>query len=355
MDSQTCYTKKLKFQKEGFEMKKTSIFLAVIASAAVLTLTACDEKATSTVGNADGAPAQTQSADSAQESTNEKPPVLKEGTLIHVLGMNMGYEYEEQYDENGKMLLYHEAEHQKKIVYEYDANGNLVKETKDWFDDCVYKTVTDYDANGNATHVLQTLLSSDNQYHTEFEHTYTYECDEAGNPILCKDEDNRKVWEREYVNGVLKKQTDYAFASRGIYVSKETEYDDNGNKVMYTKYDEKNELVIHEEYDSNGNMTKQSGRVYGNKDQGEIAFEYDNNGNMMKRSDLTSGDSWTFEYDAEGNELCMTTHRADGYEESNNPRRYEYKYDEFGNKIEQTCFSSDTMLSHYTYEYVYKD
>lgn len=102
-----------------------------------------------------------------------------------------------------------------KMVITYGDNGEVAKETT-------------YNADGEV----------------ESEQTYTYETDAEGNWTSIK------VYEGER----LVKDTEYAVDADGYnYISKETEYREDGSKTVY-EYDANGELVSESQYDAEGNL-----------------------------------------------------------------------------------------------------
>lgn len=355
-------------------MKKRRIVLAALFSAAVLALTGCGESAADSAAaeeSESAAASESESADDAESSESseapekevrtEKPEILKEGILTHLKTVypDGSVLREETYDENGKILRMTDNTFafEKDITYEYDEAGNLVRETKDWNDDGYLRDVTEYDGNGNIIRKTQTIPEND---HVEYDHSYTYEFDEAGNPVVCNDENNHKVWERQYTNGVISKQLDYAIDTMiGYYVSYDTDYDADGKMIKRVKYNKDGAVLHSYEYDSFGNVTAEC--TY-NKDDPTIVeesrnYEYDSNGSMIK-ADVVYADMEkhiTFENDYEGNMIKQIDPYPDGSGADEYNYSYEYEYDEFGNKVKQEYYSSGTLSTTTTYEYAYKD
>ncbi len=344
-------------------MKKRKIILAAIFAAAFLTFSGCENKTPDTSVSNSGSNNSTVQSDSStageQKAQNEKPPVLKEGTLVHMKKCYADDKntlmHEEQYNENGKILKYldNTSSFEKDITYEYDAAGNLVKETKDWFNDCNYRTVTEYDEKGLESKKTETYRDNGRVI---YDHTYSYEFDESGNPVVCNDEGGKKAWERVYENGTLKKQSDYKTSTMGMYLSAETEFDADGNKIKYTKYDNNSNVTRQTEYNSNGDITKDHGFIFSSDIEDDVVNEYDSNGFLVKTVTREGNDEFSSEYenDAEGNPIHETKYHNGSVSEENN-HSYEYEYDENGNTIKMTELSSGKAIFYTTYEYVYKD
>ncbi len=345
-------------------MNKRNIFTAVLLSAAVLAFYGCDKKTPDTsvsdTGSNNSSITQSDSSTPAdQKIQNEKPPVLKKGTIVHMekhyADDNNTLMHEEKYNDDGKILKYFDNtfSFEKDITYEYDANGNLVKETKDWFNDCNYRTVTEYDEKGLESKKTETYRDNGRPV---YDHTYSYEFDGSGNPVVCNDESGKKVWERVYENGKVKKQSDFTTSTMGMYLSSETEFDADGNKVMFTKYDNNGTVTRQTGYNVHGDITSDHGFIYSSDIESDIVNEYDSNGFLIKATTKEGNDEFSsvYENDPEGNPVHETKyHNGEVSEEKNHT--YEYNYDENGNVIKMTELSSGEAFFYTTYEYVYKD
>ena len=348
-------------------MKNNKLILLAVISAAVVTFSGCTKRP---ANPSDSDSSQSQSENSSTEdkkdnndgqSKNEKPPVLKEGTVIHMEKRCANEEktliHEEIYNEYGKILKYTDNTFaaDKEITYEYDANGNLIKETNNFFDDGKYRKITEYNENGLVLKESEIIIEND---HSVFDHSYTYEYDEAGNPVICNDEKNHKAWERVYENGKLKKQTDYLVGINGYYVSSETEFDADENKSKYTKYDKDGAVTRQTEYNSSGKITTDHGDIFGSSDVSDLVNEYDSSGYLVKTTVSERGSTRVvvYENDSEGNSVHDTVYLNDSACDENR-HSFDYEYDKNGNisKITEYASNSKEPLYYTTYEYFYKD
>ena len=188
-------------------------------------------------------------------------------------------------------------------VYEYDARGNLIK-------DSVY-------------HIPVAGMPDNGIYNPEngLDQFTTYEYDEKNN-LLCEE---RYSW-------------DGSLLFRATF-----EYDQNGNKVRENgSWEQTNEdYYTTYEYDQNGNMIKQS---YYNADNNLNYYhvnEYDESGREIRRNVYDPSGSLTsyliMEYDANGN---MT--KSSGYYGDGNMDYYIiYEYDRFNIQINQHTYEPD--------------
>jgi YD repeat-containing protein len=212
-----------------------------------------------------------------------------------------------EFNPSGELKLYE--------LYQYEINGNLVK-ISDYsptgslrsysnrtYDDKGYliKEITsdltvrtyEYDANGNLikeSFVYQPALSN---HPTQVNGYYLYEYD--ANEILIK--------ESTYISGSLDSDPSlsnyyiYEYDSNGILIKKIWyyatydppvyyiyEYDSAGNMIKELEYDNSDELTLYYTYEYNnyGNMIKYSKYIGENELQYYHTCEYDDDGNMTK-------------------------------------------------------------------------
>ena len=154
------------------------------------------------------------------------------GNIMKV--MNGGYIRERSYDSSGRiteeLLKTERGFLLSTTVYEYNEQGDLIKETE-------------------RENFTGSILS-------QFD--YQYEYDERGNKIRCTGNESDGV--------------------------REWEYDDQGNQIKYSDYSSDSAFVIfHYKYDENGNEIEQ--RCEDEKGiTHRIFFEYDDYGNLIKRT-----------------------------------------------------------------------
>ena len=362
-------------------MKKLVTMLCVAAM--IVTLSGCGGNPSDAGADVTQTPSTSeQSADSNAETTDtaeadtaERPEVLKEGIVTRkasyyhstdgdVLGC------EELYNNDGKIVKITMDEvygdnmpHYLSLPayvgvteYEYDGNGNLIKET---WNGMTESTVKEYDANG-------LLIGSKHKYtdHSEYDEdrTYSYEKDAEGNPvkgyyinnlvdnsgayeyddagnIISGTFDARHmIYELEYANGVKTKETEYVrwAGKTEDAVGHVSEYDSNGNKIHFTDYDEDGNVrtEYQDEFDSDGKLKTHTYLVLDGQ-QTNSGLEY--------------------VYDAEGSCINNLVVNNGVVEDQNADDRYEYEYDENGNVSKATRFMrGDTNALTYTvYEYLY--
>lgn len=142
-----------------------------------------------------------------------------------------------------------------------------------------------------------------------------------------------------------------------VFCKVTNEYDDVGNTVKRSNFNEDGWLRGYETYerDVNGNVTRVN--CYGYQGQPELhlyeyeIYEYDANGNYRKISYYDADDTLSgyqnYEYDDEGNMI-----RRDQYDGTGSPVSYEiYEYDTSGNCTKETKWHCDLGFSYYGYEY----
>ena len=303
------------------------------------------------------------------------------------------------YDENGKLIIcvkYNDNGRHiyEKIKYEYDENGNNIKEIHYknpetvgyWSErDLAYWMEYKYDENGMV--IKKERHNSDGTVSWEYEYdengreikyvTYDgngtatywreYEYDDRGNKIRYKsynstgnldydmyhskfDENDREIYYSRELNGIVTEK-------------RENEYGEDGNiiKEILTQYDsdtgrKTNEEVSEYTYDDKGNMTKYDfisregkeiknfrwEREYDEAGRGTNFYLYDNEKAASYQSKI--------EYDENDRMISYM-----GYDKNGNVIvRRETEYDTSGKVIKENYYDADGNLIQY-YEYEYDD
>lgn len=196
--------------------------------------------------------------------------------------------------------------------YEYDADGNKIKETENWTNaqNDLSGSISreyEYDANGNVTKF--TLSNSD----VEGFYTDEYEYDANGNTI------------------------------KDIY----TDFDADGNEESSS---------FHEyEYDASGNIIKEISDIGSGTFVYEYENEYDENGNIIKYTcnhadedgEVFSTDLCEYKYDDENRLLSETIYDWSGV--------IYHEYDEHGNNTRHIQYSTDDFFPSFCAEYKYME
>ena len=244
----------------------------------------------------------------------------------------------EKYDSRGNIVKEESYSHGKLSwvrKYKYDKQGNIIKEvcySHGILDNTIECTIEyKYDDLGNLT-----FKRLDGGYGTGKEDAMEYEYDEQGNEIRetrIINGDARPVIEREYDNrGNITKSVEYAW--KGIEHGSDSEYDDRGNRTKYVIYGENGTIksvteseyddcgnkvkTVELEYDENGTIVLRTESEYDGRDMLAIkSVVYDKNG-IVKNSYM--------EYDSLGRPEKYITYNADG----NIILLDEYSYDEKG-------------------------
>lgn len=249
-------------------------------------------------------------------------------------------------------------------TYEYDASGNLIKETK--YDPLEWTEYT-YDLDGKL--LTETRYSDREGIETQYINTY----DGFGNMI--KREHNH------YTDGVVNPDYsdwhEYEYDSDGrVIIRRFGDWDGLSPVFDRFEYDEKGNLIkdidtsdtnvpnywTEYEYDSSGNKIKE-GTYDGDGNRGwwrEFTYDADGNCTVAKEyeSDGTLKKGWNeFEYDEYGNQTKRIQHdNADGSVD----QWYEYEHDAFGNVIKETRYLTEydpngyvDRCDQYAYDYIY--
>ena len=220
--------------------------------------------------------------------------------------------------------------------YKYDKQGNIIKEKYYYhgslLDPFVTTTEYKYDDLGNLKY--KRIYNGDSD--TGIEDILEYEYDEQGNEIRETrfiNGDARPVNEREYDDrGNITKSVEYGW--KGIEHGSDSEYDDRGNRTKYVIYGENGTIKyvteseyddcgnkvknVELEYDENGTIVLRTESEYNGRDWLPIkSVEYDKNG-IVNNSYM--------EYDSLGRAEKYITYNADG----NIIHLNEFSYDEKG-------------------------
>ena len=287
-------------RKGGQVMKKTVAML--ISGALMLSLCACG-------GSAESDPVQ---------PTQTPTPVVytkDDGRL----------KMEETYNSNG--LLF------STIIYEYNENGQLVKQAEFGIDDAPtgYKSF-EYDSNGRKTLMTSFVVENDEEYSEEYRTSYEY--DNGGNLIKAastKDGKTVSVTAYEYKNGLCVDEKNYEGES---FVASEYkyEYDTEGRKTRCVRIDNIEGDTTENRYTYTSDGLLLADLSYG--DDGKVIsrteHSYDDSGNDLKLSvydakgGLISSTSNEYTYDDYGNiKRCAVTH-SDGSKGTTTQYKWEY-------------------------------
>lgn len=236
-----------------------------------------------------------------------------------------GKEYERfswGYDSMGNILLescYRDGVESYRYEYIYDSYGNKTMEVQYISDNRVTKREEykyDYDENGNV--IRESRLENGKAVHYT-----TYKYDERGNKI--------------YLANAMEDGQEYSYG--------EFSYDDNGNVIWEAHYfasDNSEKLEYRYEYDSNSNMTLKTSFKDG-KEIDRSIFEYDKNGNWNSYVNQIDGEEFfrsVYEYDRKGNKITEII-----YSQGKETKRSEWKYDIRGN-VKQYAVYQDGKVVH---------
>jgi len=195
-------------------------------------------------------------------------------------------------------------------------------------------------------------------------------------------------WEKDDVKGAVKSYTELTYevekgASKNNKISKGDlyfhqifKYDDLGNFIELTNYDENKKLVgtHYNEYDENRNMITQL--FYDDSIKAVTSNKYDKKGNLIEFTNDT-GSAFFFKYDEKGNRIEILNEPDDPifpesrqtyeynlegnmiesiwYQSTDMRRKYFYKHDTRGNKIEEIQYIFEEGLSYVKIIYAYDD
>lgn len=157
------------------------------------------------------------------------------------------YTYEYTLDDKGNVMLekeYRDGKLYSQTEYSYktDDPEDVYASQRTYYYDDLSKEVVKYDENGATV----SEVVYDAQGNVEFSATYENEYDDEGNFIN----------EKKYEDGVLTCWWEYSYYTNGYsgtYVSKRTEYFEDGDKIV-TVYSEDDEIISETHYDKDGNV-----------------------------------------------------------------------------------------------------
>lgn len=218
------------------------------------------------------------------------------------------------------------------IIYEYDDQGRLVKETTLGVNDAPagYKEYT-IDGDGRVSVMVSYAADGPEEYSEEYRVVYEY------------NETGLKMKETNMVGDTATAVTTYAY---------------EGKNLVGEKYYEGSELVSDSscEYDDQGRLAKLTRQDLLEGGQTVESCGYDADGRLAKLETYVDGSltGYTeYSYDGHGNELTVGIYGSDGSAVS--VTKNEYEYDEPGNITKctrsQGSGEQDTVIE-YTWSYV---
>lgn len=157
--------------------------------------------------------------------------------------------------------------------------------------------------------------------------------------------DYKQIIKRDAVAKTKESGTDLPGSGKGIF-----RYDDNGNELEEQQYKSDGSLISKyiNTHDANGNLTMSKGY----KPDGSLLttrkWKYDSKGNTIE-SDMGWGID-SYKYDGNGNRTEQLNYNPDGTLKL----RYTFKYDDKGNKTEEFKYTATGVLKdHNTWTYEY--
>lgn len=277
-------------------MKKKNGILLVLVVISVLLLTACGRTPAASSGYQPKAPTEEEVVVKLEEEDTSVVPVtdeeeestryMKMGTISTIadLGQKIWIQYE--YDSDGDLYATREYDADAAAgcyEYIYDKNGNML--AQNWVEADGSKTSLvsyEYDDNGNLIKEISFGIVED-----EIVTSYENEADASGKLISCNIYNNSGEYlaKRTYEyhdNGIVKKETRYLPDGT---LEEEVFYDEQGN-MLEDKYYQNGQIYIHTmfeyEYDEQGNRTKYVSK--GDAPQRIITYKnyYDGYDNLIK-------------------------------------------------------------------------
>ena len=257
-----------------------------------------------------------------------------------------GYSHSYEYDENQRLIKDQYASDSGKQsikLYEYDAVGNLTKQT-DIDGDTVYVTSVEFDERGNKTRVIS----------DEYNITIEYQYDGANNllEMLIRNKDGEVTegyfYEYDSNNRLICKTSQYSSVTEvSTY-----EYDESGNTLSVVN--ENNGVFISRqdyEYDENGNRKKLL-NSYTSDIGSVVLWIYDESGNVIEERHEENGKCLSckrYEYDENGN--CIKETSTEPTRNCSSQKKYEY--DKWGNllRIEYVDRMGENITTSYVVEY----
>lgn len=231
----------------------------------------------------------------------------------------------QEFNADGKLICDDSCAYGWAIEYEYDKNGQVLKETHKQYGEITYTVEMTYYKN-RAIATRLTTYSDGTSHYLEYGDTYpvsSIERDASGNVT------QKQSFKREYnQHGDLVKLTSWdELANKEASCTKYTyKYDEKGNKLYAAARDESGALTYEyeAEYNSDGNVVfsrsmDDSNYYYSSK---TIYMEYNTDGNCIKRTvESYSGGSKSNlsyenvirEYDGNGNTTKFTYSEGTGW------------------------------------------
>ena len=228
----------------------------------------------------------------------------------------------------------------------------------DLLDNYITKMNYRFDEKGNILEEVCILTNN------EFNYKYLYYFDQMNNALvtICLDKNDKQKFikkdslnkEGMFVSNIIEEKEITRFFSRNyLKISDTVVIFSSTSKVFQNK-----KLVKHDEWKTevnkfrNGNLIETSELI---KDKQEVTerFKYDERNNMVEKKDFLSNSFTLIKYDSENRKI---------YFFSENPRykiknEYFWKYDNFGNIVEQTYVDKGVLNPRGTYkcEYIYDE
>ena len=241
------------------------------------------------------------------------------------------------YDGNGTLI--------GRMEYEYDENGNLLRDSRYSLDGIVSERIFEYTFYQDGT-ILETRETYESP---EWSSISNYSYDEHGNMIVfdAQHQEKNPVQPGEiYLGGYSQTNSDlgrvYSYAIRTFT------YDSNGHAIRFDMtsknsgevlgwgeiiYDIADTMAMYNVYDRNGELSYQGETLY-DADHRPLSVKYLENGEIT--------DWFEYEYDEYGHRISSSTHLSAGdYNES----RWVCMYDSEGKFLSETIYWDDTLMS----------
>ena len=232
-----------------------------------------------------------------------------------------------QYDAKGKLT--------EKTTYEYKNNGEIVIRTLFILGDFINKTTTTHDYNGN-------IIEETKQFMDGFVSKNTYSYDSNGNKVeqkLFKDDHLDQGYLYKYDKHGNKIEEHY-FTPEGDWTDTKWIYNENGKLIEYACFSESGCFQNRNtyEYNEKGNLIKQ---CHFNDNDNNILhcitlYKYDDFGNTIEESEYNpKGDlniKTTFNFDVNNNLIEEIVYDPD---DDSTTIKASYKYNNFGELIEE--------------------
>ncbi|MBN1837946.1 MAG: hypothetical protein JW820_18960 [Spirochaetales bacterium] len=239
-------------------------------------------------------------------------------------GKIVTYEYRYRYDERGNQtesVSYGpDGEVLSKYTARFDGNNNFAEGTSYEGEEPVSRYAARYDSNSNLVEESKyTLYRYQGELREQLDYRYGYSYDDK----------NNLVEERGFApDGSLKYRYRYRYDAHGNLVEGISYADGDAVLSRYVaRYDDRNNLVESTKYGEDGEVTSWH------------AAEYDAANRLIREKNLL-GDTpkiiYEAAYDAQGNLLEEAHLGENGLGGSGLDYRYSYRYDERGNRVEET-------------------